>query len=193
MLQLGCRDRLLCIALLVPLIPRISYAQSNSTQQLQSLFDEEWQYELRLNPEYATALGDNRYNDRLCDGSAEAIQEEIAQARKFLARFEAIDPATLSAQDALSRELMLRELRQNIEGAKFKPWEMSVTQRSGPHIEMPDLIAITPKPMLVKVKFTNAGLEAFSFAGTRRQATHFVLHVDIGGLKIGRASCRERV
>jgi hypothetical protein len=45
------------------------------------------------------------------------------------------------------------------------------------------VIAITPKPMLVKVKFTNAGLEPFSFAGTRRQATHFVLHVDIGGLK----------
>ena len=45
------------------------------------------------------------------------------------------------------------------------------------------VIAITPKPMLVKVRFTNAGLEPFSFAGTRRQATHFVLHVDIGGLK----------
>lgn len=45
------------------------------------------------------------------------------------------------------------------------------------------VIAITPKPMLVKVKFSNAGLEPFSFAGTRRQATHFVLHVDIGGLK----------
>src|SRR5580765_5383765 len=28
------------------------------------------------------------------------------------------------------------------------------------------VIAITPKPMLVKVKFTNAGLEPFSFAGT---------------------------
>ena len=49
--------------------------------------------------------------------------------------------------------------------------------------ESVSVIAITPKPMLVKVKFTNAGLEPFTFAGTRRQATHFVLHVDIGGLK----------
>jgi len=49
--------------------------------------------------------------------------------------------------------------------------------------ESVSVIAITPKPMLVKVKFTNAGAEPFSFAGTRRQATHFVLRVDIGGLK----------
>jgi hypothetical protein len=45
------------------------------------------------------------------------------------------------------------------------------------------VVAITPKPMLVKVKFTNAGLEPFSFAGAQRQATHYVLRVDIGGLK----------
>jgi hypothetical protein len=45
------------------------------------------------------------------------------------------------------------------------------------------VIAVTPKPMLVRVKFTNAGTEPFTFAGTKRQATHFVLHVDIGGLK----------
>ena len=49
--------------------------------------------------------------------------------------------------------------------------------------ESVSVIAITPKPMLVKVKFTNAGFEPFSFAGTKRQATHFVLHADIGGLK----------
>ena len=45
------------------------------------------------------------------------------------------------------------------------------------------VIAATPKPMLVKVKFANAGLDPFTFAGSKRQATHYVLHVDIGGLK----------
>jgi len=53
----------------------------------------------------------------------------------------------------------------------------------GPLPESVSLIAITPKPMLIKVKFTNAGHEPFTFAGTRRNATHFVLHPDIGGLK----------
>src|SRR5262245_14491832 len=53
---------------------RVGEAQSASPdprQQLHSLFDEEWQYELRTSPETATALGDNRYNDRLSDHSAE--------------------------------------------------------------------------------------------------------------------------
>jgi len=49
--------------------------------------------------------------------------------------------------------------------------------------ESVSVVAITPKPMLVKVKFTNAGLEPFSIAGLKRQATHYILKVDIGGLK----------
>jgi uncharacterized protein (DUF885 family) len=117
---------------------------TSQSQQLQSLFDEQWEYEMRVHPEWATALGDNRYNDRLDDESAEAVQDELDQSRKFLARFEAIDPSGLPPQDALSRELMIRELRLDLEGAKFKNWEMPVNQRGGPHLDFPDLIAITP-------------------------------------------------
>ena len=113
-------------------------------QQLLSLFNEEWEYELRTNPEWATTLGDKRYNDRLSDNSAEFFQSELEQTRKFLARFEAIDPTGLSHQDGLSRELMIRELRQNIEGAQFTHWEMPVNQMGGPHLELPDLVTLTP-------------------------------------------------
>jgi uncharacterized protein (DUF885 family) len=113
-------------------------------QQLSSLFDEQWQYTLRTNPEWATRLGDSRYNDRLGDNSPQFFQTDLEQKHKFLARFEAIDPAGLAAQDALSRELMIRELRQDLEGAKFKPWEMPVNQMGGLHLELPDLIALTP-------------------------------------------------
>ncbi|SPF44165.1 conserved exported hypothetical protein [Candidatus Sulfotelmatobacter kueseliae] len=116
----------------------------NRRQQLLSLFDEEWQYELRTNPEFATVLGDPRYNDRLRDNSPEFFQSDLEQERRFLARFEAIDPAGFSEQDTLSRELMIRELRQEIEGAQFKPWEMPVNQMGGPHLEMPDLVVLTP-------------------------------------------------
>ncbi|MGA2855376.1 MAG: DUF885 domain-containing protein [Candidatus Sulfotelmatobacter sp.] len=116
----------------------------NRRQQLLSLFDEEWQYELRTNPEFATVLGDPRYNDRLRDNSPGFFQSDLEQERRFLARFEAIDPAGFSEQDTLSRELMIRELRQEIEGAQFKPWEMPVNQMGGPHLEMPDLVVLTP-------------------------------------------------
>jgi uncharacterized protein (DUF885 family) len=114
------------------------------TQQLHALFDEEWQYELRTSPESATALGDNRYNDRLSDYSAEFHRKDLDETRKFLARFAAVPTTGLSQEDRLSRELMIRNLREQIEGAQFKSWEMSVSQNGGPQIELPDLITITP-------------------------------------------------
>jgi uncharacterized protein (DUF885 family) len=99
---------------------------------------------LRTNPEWATVLGDRRYNDRLGDNSSEFFRSDIDQKRSFLARFEAIGPTGFSKPDSLSRELIIRELRQEIEGAQFKPWEMPVNQMGGPHLEMPDLIVLTP-------------------------------------------------
>jgi uncharacterized protein (DUF885 family) len=116
----------------------------NRRTQLLSLFDEEWQYELRTNPEMATSLGDNRYNDRLNDRSPGFYQADLEARRKFLAHFEGVDPAGLSAQDTLSRELMIRNLRQDIEGTRFKPWEMPVNQMDGPHLEWLEMLSLTP-------------------------------------------------
>lgn len=44
------------------------------------------------------------------------------------------------------------------------------------------LVAATPKPRLVKLTMAVAGTEPFSIAGSARQATHYVLKVDIGGV-----------
>ncbi len=112
--------------------------------QLLSMFDEEWKYELRSNPQMATSIGDSRYNDRLSDRSPAFYQSDLESRRKFLDRFEALNPAGLSAQDALSRELMIRNLRQDIEEARFKPWEMPVNQMDGPHLELLETLGLTP-------------------------------------------------
>jgi uncharacterized protein (DUF885 family) len=112
--------------------------------QLLALFDEQWQYELRTNQEEATSLGDNRYNDRLKDRSPEFYQSDLETTRKFLDRFEALNPAGFSAQDAISRELMIRNLRQDVEEARFKPWEMPVNQMEGPHLGWLEMVTLTP-------------------------------------------------
>ena len=116
----------------------------NRRSQLFSLLDEQWQYELRTSPEMATSVGDNRYNDRLKDRSPEFYQSDVEARRKFLARFEAVDPAGFSTQDALSRELMIRNLHQDIEEAVFKPWEMPVNQMEGPHLGWLEMVTLTP-------------------------------------------------
>jgi hypothetical protein len=43
-------------------------------------------------------------------------------------------------------------------------------------------IAATPKPRLVKLAITAAGEERFSTGGADRNATHYVLRVEIGGI-----------
>jgi uncharacterized protein (DUF885 family) len=111
---------------------------------LQSLLDEEWQYELQSDPEMATTVGETRYNDRLTDRSPQFQQSDVEAKRKFLGRFEAIDGTGFPQQDALSRELMIRNLRQEIERAQFKPWEMPANQMAGPHLEFLDLVTLTP-------------------------------------------------
>ena len=142
------------VCVFTPMPMRTSHAQNHaaaippsaesSREQLRSLFDEEWQYTLRTHPEWATSMGDPRFNDRLSDNSPQFFQSDLEHSRKFLARFEAIDAATLPPQDALSRQLMIRALRQQIEGAQFKNWEMPVDQMNGPHLELPDLVVLTP-------------------------------------------------
>ena len=112
-------------------------------KQLGDLFDEEWEYELRTDPEFATALGDMRYNDRLSDRSPAFFQSDIERKRELLARFEAIDATGLTEQDALSRTLIIRKLRQEIEGAQFKSWEMPVNQMDGLHLGLPYLVTLT--------------------------------------------------
>jgi uncharacterized protein (DUF885 family) len=112
--------------------------------QLFSLFDEEWQYELRSNPEMATSLGDKHYNDRLNDRSPDFYASDFQARRQFLDRFQAVNPAGLSEQDALSRELMIRNLRQEIEEVRFRPWEMPVNQMDGPHLELLETLSLTP-------------------------------------------------
>ena len=67
---------------------------------LNDLLAERWEYQLRTSPEYASILGDKRWNDKLSDGSQKAIDDDLARAKADLAKFEDF---RLSEQGALNR------------------------------------------------------------------------------------------
>ena len=102
--------------------------------QLNRLLADEWEYTLRTQPELATQIGDNRYNDRLSDLSDQAIAEEIEHARQALAKFEALDVTGFPKQERLNHALMVRDLRESLERARFKDWEVPATQFGGVHL-----------------------------------------------------------
>jgi hypothetical protein len=81
-----------------------NYLRARSRRKaLANLLSERWEYTMRTNPIYATVVGDKRFNDQLGDFSEEAVEKDLQEARKFLARFEAIEQqagATFLAREA---------------------------------------------------------------------------------------------
>ena len=114
------------------------------SRALARLFDEYWQYVLKTSPETATFLGDARYNDAWSDYSASAFNANLARETEFITRLGAIDTTGLPEQERLSSELLLRSLVEDQEGARFKEWEMPVSQFDGPHLTFPQVIAVMP-------------------------------------------------
>ncbi len=112
--------------------------------QLTALLDERWQYTLRTSPEFASVLGDRRYNDRWSDLSLDAIAADLAQSRQFLTRFEAIDTTGFPDQEVLNQQLMVRQLKERIDDARFEGWLMPIDQFSGLHIEVATLVRVLP-------------------------------------------------
>jgi uncharacterized protein (DUF885 family) len=137
--------RLLALALLIPtaVVAANSPADLEARRKaLNDLLHEQWEYTMRTSPIYASFLGDKRYNDKLDDFSQAAIDDNLEQTRRFLDRFEAIDTTGFPEQEVLNKQLMVRDLKMGLEGARFKPWEMPVSQESGIHIDAPQLVSI---------------------------------------------------
>ncbi|MGB7196161.1 MAG: DUF885 domain-containing protein [Collimonas pratensis] len=131
------------LTLILALTP-FSYA-ATPQQQLNALFDSDWQWSLRTAPEMATAVGDNRYNDRLSDVSPTASLAANAHQEKMLAQAARIDRSKLSGQDLLSYDLFIYEKKKNIQAAGFYPYNPSpLTQLSGVQFDFPQLVAQTP-------------------------------------------------
>lgn len=79
---------------------------------------------LEMNPEYATYLGDHRYDHSLNDYSAAGIAESMALDKQFLAEIEAFDPAGLSEANAIDYEILDNRIRYSLWASEeLREWE----------------------------------------------------------------------
>jgi uncharacterized protein (DUF885 family) len=122
-----------------PPVPAASVEENRKA--LNAVFQEYWEDTLRNSPEFASTLGDKRYNDRISDYSVKAVHEALAREEGLLMRLAAIDPSGLGEQEKLSRDLLLRQFAEDEEAAGFKEWEMPLNQMSGIHTAYPRLVA----------------------------------------------------
>lgn len=137
-----------CFLILVSCIPPMNAADTQSLDarraQFKQLLADEWEYELRESPEEATAIGDYRYNDRWSDASLAHVQQQKKDAQQWLSRFESVDVAGFPEQEKLSQALMVRNLKEQIEGINLKTYEMPIDQFKGVHLEAAQFVAIIP-------------------------------------------------
>jgi uncharacterized protein (DUF885 family) len=113
---------------------------ADRSKALSKLLAEIWEDTLKHSPEFASSLGDKRYNDQLSDYSAQEVHASLQRGAAFIERLSEIDTTGLPEQEQLSKELMLRSLIDDQEGARFKEWEMPVSQFDGLHSSLPRLV-----------------------------------------------------
>jgi uncharacterized protein (DUF885 family) len=70
------------------------------------LADRFWQWFLSRQPIYATVLGDERYDDRLPDPSAEGRAEEVAALKGFLSDAEDIGRSGLDQEETITLDML---------------------------------------------------------------------------------------
>ena len=111
---------------------------------LDALLAEQWEYTLKDTPEFATIIGDYRYNDKVSDASLAHVQQQKKDAQDFLARFQAIDTSGFPEQELLSQELMVKQLQDNLKGIELKTYEMPLDQFNGIHLQMAQFVSAIP-------------------------------------------------
>jgi uncharacterized protein (DUF885 family) len=125
-----------------PAVPASPSASLDDRRKaLNDLFHDYWEDQLKTDPEFASSIGDLRYNDQISDYSVAAINDELAREQRFLLRLAAIDPTGFTNQEKISQELLIREFEEDQEAAEFKEWEMPLTQMDGIHAQYPRLVA----------------------------------------------------
>jgi uncharacterized protein (DUF885 family) len=126
--------------LLIPAIPLLLVAcmaaasraeRTGEAAKLHALFDAEWEHTMRVNPTWASHLGDRRYNDRWPDQSLAAIEREHQHDRDVLDRLAAIDRAKLPETDRLNYDLFRLQYARRVEGHRFAGHLIPLTQRGG--------------------------------------------------------------
>jgi uncharacterized protein (DUF885 family) len=113
--------------------------------QLDTLFESDWQWTLAHNPEFATQLGDPRYNHQLSVTTLAAQRVANKHQQDMLKEALKIDRGTLSGQDLISYDQFVYEKKRAVDAISFYPYMVEpITQIDGIQVSFPNLVTQTP-------------------------------------------------
>ncbi len=97
-----------------------------AVKQLHQLLDEDWERGLKDYPEFATFLGDPRYNDRWTDYSAAAIEARDAADREVLKKLARIPRDKLPPAEQVNYDLFKHRYEINVAYQRFHMEQLPV-------------------------------------------------------------------
>ncbi|HUR89942.1 MAG TPA: DUF885 domain-containing protein [Ramlibacter sp.] len=140
------------LALLAPLAARAA-VDPQETRKLHALFDAEWEDAMRRYPEFASDLGDYRYNDRLQDRSAAARTATDQHVRDSLKAARAIRRDALSRDDQVSLDVFIHDGVEAVEAQAFPGYRaMLIGALWGPQSRLADLAERSPIDSALRVE-----------------------------------------
>jgi uncharacterized protein (DUF885 family) len=114
-------------------------------EQARALFERDWQWRLKHAPEFATSVGDHRYDALLADTSLAGAARALDHERRMLELARQLDRSQLSGQDLLSLELFMADKERALARSAIVPVDpQPITARDGIHIRLPQLAAQMP-------------------------------------------------
>lgn len=132
-------------ASIILLAPFVCGAADTTADSARRLYEREWQWQLRQQPEFATAIGEHRFDAHLSDTTLAARAAAVEHAREVLREVRRLDRAALDADDQVSYDLFIA-LREQVLAANaftaFDPQPLSSVD--GLHVRLPRLVAAMP-------------------------------------------------
>jgi uncharacterized protein (DUF885 family) len=131
-------------------------------EDLKQLGEDYWAFSLQASPTQAILLGYHDYDAELEDASREVEDEHIAALDGFAASAGAIDPATLTPDELISREVLLFEASTRADELRSRLSEFAVDPFSGIQVVFQTVI---PQITLTKPEHAEAMVEKWSKMG----------------------------
>jgi uncharacterized protein (DUF885 family) len=130
-------------------------------QDLNALFDDEWDFQMREFPTYATAVGIHDYDDKLPSMALEDIERRAQYWQEILVRLEAIDRESLGTEAQINYDMFTRRVQDRVEKFKFNDHLIPITAESGFHTSFARLAERVPLATTEDYENYIARLEAF--------------------------------
>src|SRR5687768_2944975 len=111
---------------------------------LNAIIEEVWQFRLREDPLFATAVGDHRFDDRLPSMTTADVDNRNAFTRAAFQRLQAIHRSSLPPADRINYDMLERELQDAIADHRFGAWRMPWNADSGFHTALAHLPTLAP-------------------------------------------------